>query len=743
MTEPRPHAIAGEIEPCPFVIGRAPASARPREQCVEQLARERDVPFFARTKYLFKLRTQPSRILRRHVRRAAAERAVDQFERLVDTRMPRRRGAVLLCRRVAAQLEFEAPAARGIVGRDAVHFKRADFGQRRGQLHRRLARAAVGLPVDDGRDRRQPHEVAAVEIDEIARPVRGIGNCRHQVKAHRLPELQRERTILQPDLAALFRTARQQAHAARPPVGRAVVEHEEIAARRAAADARRMPGAGETVCDRTACDRDVRMRVVQHVERRAAPRTERLREAARQRVRTKHAAVEQQRVGQRTFRVTVQERGDVPRDGRIARVRQAEFDDRRTRTLRQLVGRDLRKKAVDDDLLDLAARQLGRTCAADEPAAGTEQRDGHRFGRIVAEQALLRRAATLDELRQARGRQPRAGLGQARLDEAREREVHVVAAEHQMIADADARKRRLAIVAGRDVDERQIGRAAADVADQHASRRGERVAQRRTLAVQPVVERGLRLLEQPQRGQPRASRGLDGQRARAVVERSGDGQDDMLLRERRVGKVRIPCGTHVREIARARIDGRHLVDAVGSAPRQNRREAIDRRVRQPALRARDEAARHLRAERARVPSDHGRRRIVAARLRGRAGGLPRQPQRVRRQFAGRRVIAHRRQQRLRGDRAGADELLDVEHANRVRAGLDVGDDRIAGAEVDADRIALHYAQAVPRTSNSTFQRSSVPLGIASSSSVPASVTRACSLTGTISPTVRPSAGSVA
>lgn len=200
----------------------------------------------------------------------------------------------------------------------------------------------------------------------------------------------------------------------------------------------------------------------------------------------------------------------------------------------------------------------------------------------------------------------------------------------------------------------------------------------------------------------------------------------------------------MREIARARLDRRHLVDAVGRAPRQDRREPIDRRVRQPALRARHEPARHLRAQRARVAADHGRRRADRARLRvGLRLGRPRQPQRVRRQLARRRVITHRRQQRLRGHRAGPDELLDVEHADRVGTGLDVRDDRIARAEVDADRITLHRAQAAPRTSNSTFQRSFVPLGIASSSSVPASVTRACSFTGTTSPTVRPSAGSVA
>ncbi len=78
----------------------------------------------------------------------------------------------------------------------------------------------------------------------------------------------------------------------------------------------------------------------------------------------------------------------------------------------------------------------------------------------------------------------------------REREVHVVAAEHQMVAHTDAGERRLA-VAHLDFDQREVGGAAAHVADQHEP--CIRQFSRQTLAMmkQPVVERGLWLFQQP------------------------------------------------------------------------------------------------------------------------------------------------------------------------------------------------------------------------------------------------------
>jgi hypothetical protein len=67
-------------------------------------------------------------------------------------------------------------------------------------------------------------------------------------------------------------------------------------------------------------------------------------------------------------------------------------------------------------------------------------------GRVGGEQLLLRLRGSARQA--ARSAPPTAApsLGrQARFDEVSEGEVHVVAAEHQVIADADARQDRLAV----------------------------------------------------------------------------------------------------------------------------------------------------------------------------------------------------------------------------------------------------------------------------------------------------------
>ena len=108
---------------------------------------------------------------------------------------------------------------------------------------------------------------------------------------------------------------------------------------------------------------------------------------------------------------------------------------------------------------------------------------------------------------------------------------------------------------------------------------------------------------------------------------------------------------------------------------------------------------------------------------------------------------------LRLHLGGRDALGNGQQRDVGRAAIErhVGHHGVAGAQVDADRVARgpvrvaaggggHAAGVSARTSNSTFQRSLPPTGTASSSSVPMPVTRACRVTGTTSPGVRPSAG---
>ena len=125
-------------------------------------------------------------------------------------------------------------------------------------------------------------------------------------------------------------------------------------------------------------------------------------------------------------------------------------------------------------------------------AAGHGDRDARR--RLVAEQALLRIAAERGELLPARGVEAarlRAALG----DQARQREVDVVAAEQQVLADRDALEAE-PVGAAPHRDQREVGRAAADVDHQHRAVRRELLAPA-GMRTDPGVDRRLRLLEQP------------------------------------------------------------------------------------------------------------------------------------------------------------------------------------------------------------------------------------------------------
>ena len=101
------------------------------------------------------------------------------------------------------------------------------------------------------------------------------------------------------------------------------------------------------------------------------------------------------------------------------------------------VGGDAREEAVEHQLLGLGARDLVAQRAADELRAAAGDGDGPRRARLVAEQALLGDAAGLHQLLEG-VRLELAAAREPRLDATGEREIHVVAAEQQVIADGGA-----------------------------------------------------------------------------------------------------------------------------------------------------------------------------------------------------------------------------------------------------------------------------------------------------------------
>ena len=158
----------------------------------------------------------------------------------------------------------------------------------------------------------------------------------------------------------------------------------------------------------------------------------------------------------------------MARDGRVLRIRQAEFDDAGAAFFRRIAQFHLGEKAVDHQGCHFLARDVGGTAATDQARAGAQQSDAGLVWCVAGEQQFLGGAAALHQLRQSRGGQLHATFDacrHARFHQVGQRQVHIVAAEYQMVAHAAARELGFAIVIEGDVDQAEIGGAAAHVAD--------------------------------------------------------------------------------------------------------------------------------------------------------------------------------------------------------------------------------------------------------------------------------------
>ena len=118
---------------------------------------------------------------------------------------------------------------------------------------------------------------------------------------------------------------------------------------------------------RAARHRGVRVGVLEQVQRRAAPVGEHRLQPLHDRMGAEYTAVEQQRVRCAKVGMLLQEGGDVAGDCGIARIRQAEGDERTgAAARRQRIGRHVREEAVDDACQHRIALQFDRAGAADQ-----------------------------------------------------------------------------------------------------------------------------------------------------------------------------------------------------------------------------------------------------------------------------------------------------------------------------------------------------------------------------------------
>ena len=176
-----------------------------------------------------------------------------------------------------------------------------------------------------------------------------------------------------------------------------------------------------------------------------------------------------------------------------------------------------------------------------------------------------------------------------------QRQVEIVAAEDQMIAHGHAMELHLAAFAAADADQREIGRAAADIADQNFLARLDQSFPIVLMRVNPGVKGGLRLFDQHHPRQAGQGRRFDGQFAGHLVERGRQREHEILLFQRLAREFGVPGVAHVGQIPGTDFDRREPLDVFGPVPGQQRRRAIHARVTQPRLGRVDQPPRRQRA----------------------------------------------------------------------------------------------------------------------------------------------------
>src|SRR5262249_5730476 len=184
------------------------------------------------------------------------------------------------------------------------------------------------------------------------------------------------------------------------------------------------------------------------------------------------------------------------RDGGIGRVRQAQLLKANTAVARrQFIASNFRKKSFYKDLIEVFARQFRLNGATDEFRPLSQQCDWERLCLGRFEQLLLGHSALMPQSLQLPYIDAIAQRFQALLQKARQRQVHVVATQQDVVADGDAFQRQFATLFGNH-NKAEISRATADVAHENEVADFDAVAPGCTPAFQPSLKGRLRFFDQ-------------------------------------------------------------------------------------------------------------------------------------------------------------------------------------------------------------------------------------------------------
>ena len=259
-----------------------------------------------------------------------------------------------------------------------------------------------------------------------------------------------------------------------------------------------------------------------------------------------------------------------------------------------------------------------------------------------------------------------------------QRQIQIVAAQQQVLADGRARKFD-AVAIAMHFDQREIAGAAADIAHQHQLPVEKALLRLRQMIGDPRIKRGRRLFHQREFFDSSGMRGLHGQLARLFVERSRDGQHHVLRCQRRVGMRLVPGIANVRQDRGGNIHRRKHTPAFLRVPREDFGGAIHFGIRKPRFRRMYRFRRHQRSLLASIRADVG---LIAQ-------------EQERRQRPARFHLARR-------DILRDGQHLDLRIVRQLSVNLwNVGEGGIGGAEVDAD---VHFCERACRLFNFHFGR---------------------------------------
>ena len=173
-------------------------------------------------------------------------------------------------------------------------------------------------------------------------------------------------------------------------------------------------------------------------------------------------------------------------------------------------------------------------------------------------------------------------------------QIEVVAAEYQMVAHGHAVELHpLALPS--HANEREVGCAAAAIADQNLLARLDQRVPIVAVLLDPGVERRLRFFDQHNTRQAGRGGRLNGQLASDLVERCRQREHDVLLGQRLVGVFMAPSATDMLQVSTRGIDRRKTIHIDGPLPRQQLGRAIHARVTKPTLGRNNHPPRHHRA----------------------------------------------------------------------------------------------------------------------------------------------------